>query len=148
MSPSQRYGNRVKDSTSNPTFRKTSFVRLFTCSSQVLPWIFMYSLGRSHLPPGEERQKEAALSGQKMVTEHNIQAAFIFNWPISSQGWKGITAATMSLPVPGTSDCRMSFRRCRGSSQRSRRFKQLITSYLKPVSCHASIPSSLISTGI
>lgn len=50
------------------------------------------------------------------------------NWPTSTYGWKGSTAARMSLPVLGTSDLLMSCRRCRGSSQRSSRFRQLITS--------------------
>lgn len=68
------------------------------------------------------------------------------NWPISTYGWKGSTAARTSLPVLGTSDRLMSRRRCRGSSQRSSRFRQLTTSYWKPVCCHSSIPSVLSTT--
>lgn len=51
MSPSQRYGNRVTASTSNPALRKTSLVSSVTCSSHVSPFIFRCSLGRCHLPP-------------------------------------------------------------------------------------------------
>lgn len=58
MSPSQRYGNRVTASTSNPTLRKTSLDRLVTCSSHVFPFIFRCSLGRCHCPPVRKKHTQ------------------------------------------------------------------------------------------
>ncbi len=70
-----------------------------------------------------------------------VVAAIIL--PSSTYGWKGSTAAKTRRPVCGSSDLLMSCSSCRGSSQRSSRFRQLIRSYWKPVRCHSSIPSKL-----
>ncbi len=65
MSPSQRYGNRVTASTSNPALRKTSLDRLVTCSSHVFPFIFTCSLGRCHLPPKNKYTQNVLLFGSE-----------------------------------------------------------------------------------
>lgn len=76
MSPSQRYGNRVTASTSNPALRKTSLDKLVTCSSHVFPFIFTCSLGRCHLPPEDKyRQKDLYLDHRGSIWNHILYEA-------------------------------------------------------------------------
>lgn len=63
--------------------------------------------------------------------------------PFSTYGWNGRTNARMTLPLVGSSTLLISFNTVSGWSQRSSKFKQLITSYWNPVFCHSFIPSTL-----
>ena len=53
------------------------------------------------------------------------------------------TKERMTLPLVGSKTLLISFNKVRGWSQRSSKFKQLMTSYWNPVFCHSFIPSTL-----
>ena len=69
------------------------------------------------------------------------------NRPVSTYELNGSTTASISRPVLGTRDARICCSSIRGRSHRSRRFKQLITSYrrrsMPSVTTQSSMPNTL-----